>query len=224
MKFSRLISTIFIASTFACIFLFAGIFWFYSNADSKTLSLLKDSLSTASGFFGGITTLIAAYIASTLFNDWRDQENELFKRDLAHTIYNDMGELLSMLLAKNDKFDIEDLQFKFHKINTNLLLYSKKEESIKNLIHHFGVIYTKQIGIYEKHKKNNTVLKIQDNMNFLNEYSAVLHTVAKLVVIDISSADVQSYLEALKNTLKVANPEWIKEKTDEILNEVKKSK
>ena len=72
MNFTRLISTFFLATTFACIVLFACIFWFYSNADSKTLILLKDSLSTASGFFGGITTLIAAYIASRLFNDWKD--------------------------------------------------------------------------------------------------------------------------------------------------------
>lgn len=76
MKFSRLISTIFLISTFLCILLFAGIFWLYSSADSKTLGLLKDSLSTASGFFGGITTLIAAYIASRLFNDWKEQHNK----------------------------------------------------------------------------------------------------------------------------------------------------
>jgi hypothetical protein len=76
MKFSRLVSTIILATTFACIFLFVCVFWFYSSADSKTLGLLKDSLSTTSGFFGGITTLIAAYIASRLFNDWKEQHNK----------------------------------------------------------------------------------------------------------------------------------------------------
>lgn len=81
MKFSRLISTIFLATIFACILLFACIFWFYSNADSKTLGLLKDSLSTASSFFGGITTLTAAYIASRLFNDWKIQHNKNLEKE-----------------------------------------------------------------------------------------------------------------------------------------------
>ena len=94
MKFSRLISTIFLISTFLCILLFAGIFWLYSSADSKTLGLLKDSLSTASGFFGGITTLIAAYIASRLFNDWKEQHNKQVLAFEAKQLHLDLSQFM----------------------------------------------------------------------------------------------------------------------------------
>lgn len=117
------------------------------------VSTFKDSMSILSGFFGGLTTLGAAIIAAYLFNDWRIQENETFKRNLAHNIYNDMGDLLFMLLVNNEKYNIDDLQYKFHKININLLLYSKKENSIKKIISEFGCIYINQIGIYQNNKK-----------------------------------------------------------------------
>ncbi len=37
---------------------------------------LKDALSITASFFGGFATLFAAYIASKLFNDWREQHNK----------------------------------------------------------------------------------------------------------------------------------------------------
>ena len=110
MKFSHLISTIFLATAFGCILLFAVIFWFYSNADSKTLILLKDSLSTASGFFGGITTLIAAYIASRLFNDWKEQHNK-------QVLATEAKETFKLIHKERDlihqlKFTCEDISLK----------------------------------------------------------------------------------------------------------------
>jgi hypothetical protein len=75
LKISKLSSTVFLITVCISIYLFGLIFFIYSNADSKTLTILKDALSTTSGFFGGITTLVAAYIASRLFNDWKEQHN-----------------------------------------------------------------------------------------------------------------------------------------------------
>lgn len=204
------------------LFLFAFT-WIIFNFQGSATSL-KDTWSIVSSLFGGIATLAAAYIASILFNDWRVQENEIFKRDLAHAIYNDMGTLLSMLLVKHEKHDINEIQIQFQKINHSLLLYSKKELKIKRLIIDFGVIYTKQIGIYENHKKNNEALKIKDSMDFLNEYSAILHTVAKLVRIDLSDKDTDLYLLLMREALDARNSEWLKKGTDEILDKVRSFK
>lgn len=102
MKFIHLISTIFLTTAFTCIFLFAGIFWFYSSADSKTLILLKDSLSTASGFFGGITTLIAAYIASRLFNDWKEQQRHINSAEFARIVMSSYKEFDRFFTGLND--------------------------------------------------------------------------------------------------------------------------
>ena len=44
---------------------------------------LKETLTITIGFFGGLATLGAAYIASRLFNDWRDQHNKTVEKEMA---------------------------------------------------------------------------------------------------------------------------------------------
>jgi len=134
MKFSHLISTIFIATAFGCILLFAVIFWFYSNADSKTLILLKDSLSTASGFFGGITTLIAAYIASRLFNDWKEQHNK-------QVLATEAKETFKLIHKERDlihqlKFTCEDISL--NKSTKKISSYSLASDFENNLLNLFN--------------------------------------------------------------------------------------
>jgi len=80
-------------ASFATIYLFGLIFYVYTNADSKTLATLKDSLSTTSGFFGGIATLVAAYIASKLFNRWEDQHNKQVNSDFIMKLYDCLFEM-----------------------------------------------------------------------------------------------------------------------------------
>ena len=134
MNFTRLISTFFLATTFACIVLFACIFWFYSNADSKTLILLKDSLSTASGFFGGITTLIAAYIASRLFNDWKEQHNK-------QVLATEAKETFKLIHKERDlihqlKFTCEDISL--NKSTKKISSYSLASDFENNLLNLFN--------------------------------------------------------------------------------------
>lgn len=71
MSISKLASTVILATSFATIFLFAFIFYLLGGKDSA----LKDALSMTASFFGGIATLVAAYIATQLFNDWKDEYN-----------------------------------------------------------------------------------------------------------------------------------------------------
>ncbi|MGX5699594.1 hypothetical protein ACWKWF_08320 [Acinetobacter kookii] len=56
----------------ATLFFFALTFILFNFFKIETS--LKDAWATLGSFFGGITTLVAAYVASRLFNDWRDQE------------------------------------------------------------------------------------------------------------------------------------------------------
>jgi hypothetical protein len=92
-KISKLASTVILTTTFATIYFFGLIFYIYANADSKTLATLKDSLSTTSGFFGGIATLVAAYIASKLFNRWEDQHNKQVNSDFIMKLYDCLFEM-----------------------------------------------------------------------------------------------------------------------------------
>ncbi len=93
MKISKLASTVILTASLATIYLFGLIFYVYTNADSKTLATLKDSLSTTSGFFGGIATLVAAYIASKLFNRWEDQHNKQVNSDFIMKLYDCLFEM-----------------------------------------------------------------------------------------------------------------------------------
>ncbi|WP_010117525.1 hypothetical protein [Acinetobacter sp. P8-3-8] len=52
----------------------ASYYFVLSDAD-PTKQPLKDALSISASFFGGFATLTAAYIASKLFNDWKEQHN-----------------------------------------------------------------------------------------------------------------------------------------------------
>ena len=54
----------------------------------KTGTSLKDTWETLGSFFGGITTLVAAYVAAKLFNDWKDQEKTIFIRNVAYETSN----------------------------------------------------------------------------------------------------------------------------------------
>ncbi|RZG76656.1 hypothetical protein [Acinetobacter sp. WCHAc060025] len=49
---------------------------------------LKESLSITASFFGGFATLTAAYIASKLFNDWKDTHNKNIDAQLCMRIYD----------------------------------------------------------------------------------------------------------------------------------------
>lgn len=129
MKFSRFISTIFLATTFACIYLFAGIFWFYASAgpECNTLSLIKDSFSTTAGFFGGIATLVAAYIASRLFNDWKVQHNK--------TVIGADARKAFKLLHDERNF-LNDLKWHLDKISDNneSVFFTVNDEDIQKIV------------------------------------------------------------------------------------------
>ncbi|MNY93304.1 hypothetical protein D3C78_97140 [compost metagenome] len=104
MKISKLASTIFLATSICTIFLFALIFYILLNADPKTTTVLKESLTLTSSFFGGISTLVAAFIATQLFNDWKEEKIFLILKDnvdLANKIIDEMQDDLDVFSKTN---------------------------------------------------------------------------------------------------------------------------
>ena len=53
---------------------FGGSYYFVLSDANPSTQPLKDALSITASFFGGLATLTAAYIASRLFNDWKEQK------------------------------------------------------------------------------------------------------------------------------------------------------
>ena len=100
MSISKLASTVILSTSFATIFLFAFIFYLYGGERS----VLEDALSMTASFFGGITTLVAAYIATQLFNDWRISHNKNMDAQLCMKVINSIYDCDLTLFRINSFF------------------------------------------------------------------------------------------------------------------------
>lgn len=87
-KINKLVSTVVLGTTFSTVLLFGLIFYMYFNPAIGYPSALKEAFSITASFFGGIATLVAAYIAAQLFNDWRAQHNKQITNEFALKTYN----------------------------------------------------------------------------------------------------------------------------------------
>ena len=114
MSISKLASTVILATSFATIFLFAFIFYLYGGERSA----LEDALSMTASFFGGIATLVAAYVATQLFNDWRVVKQYEIKLDYVLTIKKQTKELISFINSNRRNF----VKYKFEIKSPNLTM------------------------------------------------------------------------------------------------------
>jgi len=211
-----------IAISFVALLFFFAFTWIIFDFN-ESATALKDSLSVVSSIFGGIATLAAAYIASLLVVNWKEQETVIFKRDLAHNIFKGMGDLFS-LMAFSDKntCEIRDLQSAFFKINQNLLIYSQLEPKIAKFMEEFSIVYIKQLGIFEKQKAGKASVKLSDNLKFVKEYKDLLHTCAKLININVSPEEINSLLDLVSISDKQYDNS-LEKKQNELLDKVRTS-
>lgn len=70
------IQTAFLVVGIFTILIFGASYYFMFLDADPTDQPLKDSLAITASFFGGFATLTAAYIASKLFNHWKEQHNK----------------------------------------------------------------------------------------------------------------------------------------------------
>lgn len=116
MNISKLISTVIFVTAISTIYLFGMIFYLYKNTDSTTISLLKDALSTTSGFLSGIATLATAYVAANLFNDWRGEKEYDTKATYLNSAIQKLSEIHSNLIESRSNAN------NLLKIGNNLIL------------------------------------------------------------------------------------------------------
>ena len=86
MKIKSSICRIFILSFVSLLFLFSFLWIIFDF--NKSPNSLKDTWTILSSLFGGYATLIAAYVATQLFNDWRDSHNANIKNNLIEKVLN----------------------------------------------------------------------------------------------------------------------------------------
>jgi hypothetical protein len=156
MRTKDFVQTIILICVFITIILFGFIYYLLSEYPSS--SIIKDSLSLIAGFFGGISTLAAAYVATFLFNDWRDEKNYDLENSLLtnilidlkpiyielHKIRSDSNNLKKIddfLIIKTDYLEREriDMFKSIISLYPNIKIYSeiKKDDTLINLYHSF---------------------------------------------------------------------------------------
>ncbi|MFW1946773.1 hypothetical protein ACG907_02525 [Acinetobacter bereziniae] len=142
---------------------------------------IKDAWSTIAGFFGGFATLTAAYIASKLFNDWRDIEK--FKRhaEISEKIY-----YIILSIHKN----LSELSV----LSYNKAIYSEKRRIAKIIRDelHYSVTYIaldhmKSIKDNQNIQKLYEILKSQRNLH--RRYEATLKQDSKLQPSNFNNSD-----------------------------------
>ncbi|MDA3477384.1 hypothetical protein [Acinetobacter baumannii] len=177
--FSISVSVILLAILIWCVF---GILFKYWGDVTAT----KDSLSTISGIFGGLTTLGAAIIAAHLFNDWREQEKAIFVRSVAYEVTDLMGQLIDLMQGYPDFEDYNVFKIKLlhTRITVKLSILNRqiKDSNMKIVNKNFGYFIREYMDIIKL--KNSEIIdhKIMKECisELIQSYSADFGYLAKL--------------------------------------------
>lgn len=153
------------------VFVFA--YFLYLKTTLDLSAVFEKSFSAAFGFFGGAATLAAAYIASRLFNDWKDEKTYEIEKDLLTQI--------SDILSKYYKFEYDiSTRFikvkKYHLSNNDIFLIIKaKYVDQPDFYEDFKVLFSKI-----KHLENiNPEVKINTECNLFYNYYLNLRDINK---------------------------------------------
>lgn len=124
--------------------MFALAFNFYSQTNLGFSEVLDKSFSVSIGFFGGAATLATAYIATLLFNDWRDPANYTTTKE---QILEATGVL-------------SQVKFKLNTMQDNLRTLNK----INNFL-----IFNEELLVYDKEDLHKKFFEIVKNIRFIDE-------------------------------------------------------
>lgn len=141
---------------------------------------IKDAWSTIAGFFGGFATLTAAYIASRLFNDWKEQHNlqiiALEAKNAFHLFHKQADQIFEFIstiedIEKNEsevKLSERSIAIDFQ--NTILEAYNIDKVTMGSFwyLTKGRKIYDLSIEYYIEIKKIDKILANKANENFSN--------------------------------------------------------
>lgn len=186
MRIKNSISNVLSISFVALLFLFAFT-WIIFDFNGSSSSL-KDTWSIVTSIFGGVTTLIAAYIAYSLYDDWRKPQNFNIEADHKREILRFIRKIIPLekkynrlimnhFIYSNDPdrtiaIDINDVELNTFINNINELLglmdelyYMTKDPNIKNLNDHYlnyAQLYTYILIHSESLYKENEKQKLKE--------------------------------------------------------------
>lgn len=157
MRTKDFVQTIILICVVITIILFGFIYYLLPNDPQN--SKIKDSLSLVASFFGGVSTLAAAYVATFLFNDWRDEKNYDLENSLLTNILIDLKPIyVELHKIRSDSNNLK-------KINKYLIIktdYLEREriDMFKSIISLFP-----NIKIYSEIKKDDTLINLYNSFD-----------------------------------------------------------
>ena len=175
-KISTSLALCFIGLLFT--FAFTWIIFDFENSPNS----LKETWTIISGLFSGFATLIAAYIASLLFNDWKVQHNKQilafeakkihlelsgFMRDISEFDQTKVHVSQAYFNASPIHKALDELEAAHFKIMINLLDFMdlSKKEIIKKIVSSNTDLISKQKQLLRSYKKGNERELIQSIKN-----------------------------------------------------------
>lgn len=153
-KVSKSIAICFIGLLFTFAFTWI-IFDFQKSSNS-----LKDTWTIITSLFSGITTLLAAYIATLLFNDWKEQHNKQILAFEAKKLHLDLSEFMKVIA----EFETTKLNIDFNYVNL-----SNIHKQFHNLYGAHSNITIPLLDFMDLSKQNIINELISDTTNQLNQ-------------------------------------------------------
>lgn len=168
MKIKDKILNCFAIAFISLLFLFAFtwiIFYFQSSANS-----LKDTWTIVSSLFGGIATLTAAYIASLLFSDWRDNYNANIRRTLIEEALHSCNLHEANIFESIEKVGSVKAKLQFELESRKNLIYRIRPKANKNCDNILSPIQNSHSSfLWGKNILWKNLLCLQNNGIFSNE-------------------------------------------------------
>ncbi|MBJ8552668.1 hypothetical protein [Acinetobacter bereziniae] len=183
---------------FFTLLVFGASYYFVLSDSLPSSQPLKDALSITASFFGGFATLTAAYIASKLFNDWREQKKYEIISNLSLETYmefiNAKDQLQLYLFQENYeiKMEFSDIDTAMFKAITKLnlldnVLIKFNFPTIKNLIVKFYLgNYCKIDNKYksiENLSKTNIEERLKFNKNLDDDAELLIENLLKCIAL-----------------------------------------
>ncbi|CAA0182675.1 hypothetical protein RG384_002212 [Acinetobacter baumannii] len=161
MHIKDLIQTVFLICSVVSIILFGFIYYLMVGESNASIAQIKDSLTLTASFFGGIATLATAYVAASLFNDWRHQASFELKKEHVNEIcyllalsYDELHKVKEILinLKKVNKYKIlsedfctfiaNDLRDEFYRKQLNVKILDRLNHNSNSIFSIYSIYQT----------------------------------------------------------------------------------
>ena len=156
----------------ATLFFFALTFILFDFFKAGTS--LKDAWGTLGSFFGGITTLVAAYIAAQLFNDWRVVKQYEIILNYVLIIKKQIQELITLINDNRSNFikyrlRIRDPHLKLEEFQSLQLEIAQLEGEVVARLNLIGLEVNELYYLKTKNPQDPIVADLMEKIKYFSE-------------------------------------------------------